>query len=404
MTPVHRIGLNSGIAWTYLRTRRARESQLPLAEVSWMFAEKTVFVLGAGANLEHGFVTGTVLKEKIRDSLRGEADGPWNVSGSDFFKELEYHTRSRHPVGFTTNELLRLSTDITTGLGGTASIDEFLHAHRTNERINRLGKFAIVNCILELESRSRICVDPERLTRHALDLPEGAYSYLWEAMRRGMTVDGLSTLGDEKFWPVTIITFNYDRSLEQFLFCRLVAVYKQPAHVAARLVGAMKIIHVYGSVGPWICPHGAIGEPGGIPYGLKVSSQDKLNIFEPYMTEGVPLICELANSISTYTQQIESGVAATIKTAVQNAKQVYFLGVGYHAQNMKLLMPEDGLFANIIAGTAVGMTPFRCGEIERNLLQRTSVAVRNKGEVIKADRTCEELFKDYGGVMQGDSF
>jgi hypothetical protein len=50
---------------------------------------------------------------------------------------------------------------------------------------------------------------------------------------------------------ISIITFNYDRSLEQFLFRALLAYIKSHQQTeVVRILRRLKIVHVYGSLGP----------------------------------------------------------------------------------------------------------------------------------------------------------
>jgi hypothetical protein len=77
------------------------------------------------------------------------------------------------------------------------------------------------------------------------------------------------------------------------------------------------------------------------------------NLLAPFKQPG-PLLRNLAKRISTYTEQVSGQALDEVKASVAAAKQIYFVGMGYHEQNMRLLMPDGELAAGIIAGTAVG--------------------------------------------------
>ncbi|MBL8781178.1 MAG: hypothetical protein JNL06_09600, partial [Alphaproteobacteria bacterium] len=265
-----------------------------------MFEEATVFILGAGSNLDYGFVSGADLKAEIKKCLSGDVDSQGMLIGSEFFLNM---ARSR--IEFTPSEALDLARTIRRGIDGKDSIDDYLHAHGTDEQLKTLGKFAIVNCILELEKHSRLAVDPSILSRVGVELPWGTYDLIWRVLTKGVTRDGLSRLADEKFTPVTFITFNYDRSLEQFLFCKFVTTYRLTIDEARQLVRGLNIFHAYGSVGRWTNAHCAYGDDG-IPYGAKVMSAT-LPLFGQYKTsatdDSTPLLKKLAASVSTYMEE-----------------------------------------------------------------------------------------------------
>jgi hypothetical protein len=47
-----------------------------------------------------------------------------------------------------------------------------------------------------------------------------------------------------------IVTFNYDRSLEHYLFQAVRAAYGSPREECARQIGQIPIVHIYGTLGP----------------------------------------------------------------------------------------------------------------------------------------------------------
>lgn len=367
-----------------------------------MFQEETVFILGAGSNLDYGFVTGAGLKARIKACLNGDVDTHGQLTGSEFFLNV-----ARSGIAFAANDALELSRTIRRGIDGKDSIDDYLHAHEKDEPLKALGKFAIVHCILEMEKHSQLAVDPGILSRKEVELPWGTYDLLWRVLTKGVTRDGLDRLADRKFTPVTLITFNYDRSLEQFLFCKFVATYRLSIHEALQLVRSFNIFHAYGSVGKWVYSHCGYGDDG-IPYGAKVMSDSNLPLFGEYKTsptdDATPLLKKLSTSVSTYMEEANPHTVAHIKAAMHDADQIYFLGMGYHEQNMRLLLPRS-LTAHTIAGTGKGLSDARCRRVSRALADMCSpdddmFSPDEPVDFIKAGRDCAQLFADFGPVME----
>jgi hypothetical protein len=214
-----------------------------------MFRDQTVFVLGAGSNLEHGFMLGAELKEQISQRLR--ATQTKNVLKlPEFLREV---SQSQAWVQEKLGDVaaIRAANKITSGLGGKDSIDDFLDVHIDDLAVNSLGKFTIVDAVLAAERASKLAYDGQYHEVDEIALKQGAYLYLWKNLTRNLRATELATLNDRTKTPLKIVTFNYDRSLEQFLFRALAQTYHLDADRAARIVRGLDIVHVYGSAGEW---------------------------------------------------------------------------------------------------------------------------------------------------------
>ncbi len=120
------------------------------------------------------------------------------------------------------------------------------------------------------------------------------------------------------------------------------------------------ITHVYGSLGGILKD-----EPNYFPFGSDKSVK-------------IDLYNEAANRISTLHEFINSDTDQQIKTTLAYAEKIYFLGFGYHKENMKLLNLKNSS-NNTIIGTSFGFNereksglikryPFiKSLEIEKNL-------------------------------------
>jgi hypothetical protein len=138
---------------------------------------------------------------------------------------------------------------------------------------------------------------------------------------------------------VGFITFNYDRSLEQYLFTVLAARYgKKPGEVG-EVLRKIPFIHVHGQLGylPWQkCGAGEQRE---------------------YDTERSKTTIDIgAKGIKVISENIDdSPDFLRARELMGNAKQIFLLGFGYHPKNMeRLKIPfADG---RAVHGTCYGLT------------------------------------------------
>jgi len=140
------------------------------------------------------------------------------------------------------------------------------------------------------------------------------------------------------FGNVTIVTFNYDRSLKQFLFQSLCNRHNKSCEVVARLLRGLRIIHVYGSLGPldW-------EEPGGRKYFPDLQVDDVRRA-----ASGIKVIAEGRDDSAEFEQA---------KTAIQQGSRVFFLGMAYHPDNMRRLgLPVERIAQRELSGSAFDLT------------------------------------------------
>jgi len=120
---------------------------------------------------------------------------------------------------------------------------------------------------------------------------------------------------EQAFANLTLVNFNYDRTVEQYLYWALQQYGRVSAEVAANAVASLDQIRPYGSIGNlrW-------QENPGPPFG---GSEGGDNLFS------------VAKTIRTYTEQQYAGTEQKIGQALESARLVV-------PQNMKLLKPPIG--------------------------------------------------------------
>lgn len=171
-----------------------------------MIKKQTVFILGAGASRPYGFPTAAELREHISQSFVSElkqrmvAGGQAGACVSDLLREAEaFVSAFCHPMQ-------------------QSSIDLFLSR---NQEYSKIGKMAILFSILLAERQSGF-------GRDAPHPDVDWYTCLMDTMTKDLTKR--ADVGRFLRNKISFITFNYDRSLEHFLYDSLCASFPGVIH------------------------------------------------------------------------------------------------------------------------------------------------------------------------------
>ena len=212
--------------------------------------KKLAIVVGAGASKEYSFPIGIELKQHIVKLLDIRFEhGSRQHTGDHLIMEAFRHicrTANEHA-----NEYLHACWRIRDSLSQAPSIDQFIHTQRGDTRIETCGKLAIVRAILKAEAASSLYIRRDG-SKETLDFNRIQNTWL-DALFR-VVIDGCTASElDERFSAMSLIVFNYDRSIEHYLFHALRNYYNINDKRAAELIGRIQIFHPYGSVGelPW---------------------------------------------------------------------------------------------------------------------------------------------------------
>jgi hypothetical protein len=130
------------------------------------------------------------------------------------------------------------------------SVDSLLDQHDTDQLISAAVKLAIVHFICQAEAKSTLRAEP----RIAGDLPiQGTDTWLYQLGQ--LVTSGVPRSQVERCLDdLSIIRFNYDRSIEHFLPWAMVMAFGMELKEAQAIVAAkLRIIHPYGTIGqlPW---------------------------------------------------------------------------------------------------------------------------------------------------------
>ncbi len=288
--------------------------------------QNTVFVVGAGASKEANLPTGDELKEKISKLLdiRFDEFGHRRISGdSVIFEALSSHVNQLNDGRIDVNAFLDEAWHIRDALPLAISIDNFIDAHRDNDKIALCGKLAIVRSILSAERQSHL-FSSSSSSPDSRNLENTWYIPFFELLTKNCTENDL----EARFKSITLIIFNYDRCIEHFLCHALKDYYNISISDSAKLVKFINIYHPYGDVGalPWSDQRNSQNE--SMAFGAKPNARQLL---------------DLTREIKTYTEAIDpsSTEITEIRKHMGSANKLIFLGFAFHEQNLQLITPDS---------------------------------------------------------------
>ena len=211
------------------------------------------------------------------------------------------------------------------------SIDEFLE-HRADYR--EIGKIAIAQAIIGCEPQFP-AFDPLFHTTSApgevAKIAKRWYPQLLAALNCG-----LGLLEENK---LSIVTFNYDRSLEHFLYSSWLARYGPSSEdMIVRAIRQLSITHVHGKLGnlPW--------ETDGHvrAYGQRKNASE---------------LRASGNLISiVHEGDRQSREFTRARNLFADSDRIFFLGFGYHQSNLRRLGVEGrGFDSKTFLGTRAGL-------------------------------------------------
>jgi hypothetical protein len=338
-----------------------------------------VLVVGAGGSAEVNLPIGAELKTSIAEAVNFAFEDGYNLSSGDsaIMAAINQFVREQ-----PSNETIDVNPYVAAGrriydaMPQAPSIDNFIHAHKDDEKIALCGKLAIAKCILEAEARSRLKTLSDSLIN--FDGVAGTWFNLF--FQQFIAPFPISEIA-ERFKKIAFITFNYDRCIEHYFYCGLMNYYGIDGLRAGELMRHLTILHPYGYLGPlaWA------DEINPIPFGSKV----------------VPgQLFQIAQNLKTFTEgtnRTHSDIIA-IKQAIESTKKIAFLGFAFSQQNLELLFADTGATRSLRSveffGTALGLSASNVLAIKSQL---TSLARANHGSPVYLERehTCAKLIDEY---------
>jgi hypothetical protein len=302
-----------------------------------MITTKTCLILGAGASAPYGMPTAVALRRLMLASevpRAGEVAVNYPTLGPDErVRDHREDPRVSNEKKFSRartdwiNFLNKICQDagfdqgIVKGFRTTffrarqTSIDKFIQ--RYEKEYGDVGRLHMAAAVLNCEQDRWLNED-------------------WYAQ----LIDEIAPKGpdDIKDDMLSIITFNYDRSFEQFFRDAFQYGFRMSAKAAGALFSRIRIVHVYGN----------LGSLNDTPYG-------KISVAK-----------EAASRISFIRDAEAAPCRREINDALQDATSVCFIGFGFAAENLALFEPETFKGKRVIA-TSIGLSPNRKSEIQKKI-------------------------------------
>ncbi|MDP2939478.1 MAG: hypothetical protein Q8O13_05330 [Candidatus Omnitrophota bacterium] len=251
-----------------------------------MIKTKTLFILGAGASAPFEYPTGIQLRNLICGRTRKAAV----VQALVPVNEKEDESFYAQSVDKFITEFSRSSL---------YSIDFFLE-HR--KEFMNIGKMTIASYLLPCERDQRL-----------RDSGDNWYMYLYDRLK--------SSFEEFDKNEISFITFNYDRSLEQFLFEALANQFNKSYQECAEKIKNIPIIHLYGQLDflPW-------QNGNGFPY--------------LYQKDSFVRLRNARDNIKLLTEEREVGESQEFQAAyklIEKADKIYILGFSFDETNLERL-------------------------------------------------------------------
>jgi hypothetical protein len=324
-----------------------------------MFNRRTVLIIGAGASAEFDMPIGTALMARVAAAV--------NLGSGGEINDQVLLDRMRDCLGSNRAEkLIQFGPRLAAVASQFVSMDEALHFLSDEPEVVELGKIAISHEIMKAERSSHLygAVDGNETAATASD-DSWVNPFLKMALSASRRQD-ITRL----FENVTVIDFNYDRVLPQYLYWALQRNLEIGADKAGECVRNLKILHPYGSLGQleWLSGTGALA------FGAERGD-----------------LAQIASRIRTYTEETSNPEFEQIRGSIEDGRILVVIGFGFHTQNIRIVTP------NIAGreGMRVFMTVYGIDQRNHTTVQREmGVAFRCVG--------VPEIFHDTGSRMLRD--
>lgn len=278
-----------------------------------MIADKTVFILGAGASKPYGFPTAFELRKDIIKNF---------ISMFKYSIAQHRRTDSRNITLPEYDELIDAFNK-----SSTKSIDFFLSR---NKKYYEMGKYIISFMIAHYEMHSQFREDMQNSSGDW-------YSEIYDRLTNTIS-DPSTLLPAFKNKNISFITFNYDRSLEHFFYESFSNSFITEQSSVKAILNTIKFHHLYGKIAP-------------LPW------QDVNNNWKYGELNFYDYIENYVNNIKIiYDDRLDNFEEA--KKDIKESRTIFFLGFGYADENLKALDFNNLLNGTQkIYGTALGSTP-----------------------------------------------
>ena len=310
-----------------------------------MISRKTVLILGAGASQPYGFPLGRPLLNRICQLL-----GP------------EHHKNAHHKVlidlGHSPSEVEEFWNELRHSDWG--SVDEFLE--KNHDKYIDIGKHAIASALIPFEDHN--CLFP----------PQAPTNHWYKQLVEELDVQSEDVCDNQ----LAVLTFNYDRSLEEYLRNVISTRRHCSLSEAEEIRQSIPITHLYGDLGK-----------------LESTTQDA-NLYSPDLeparvksaAESMKIIHESKDQTAEFDQSVN---------VLEQAECIYFLGFGYHPTNVRRLRvfnsewDEERKKRQVVKGTILGIDDQKWGTIVEKVFHGNIGGRQHRGDCSSFLQTSAQL-------------
>ncbi|QZH75641.1 MAG: hypothetical protein JY451_03260 [Erythrobacter sp.] len=341
-----------------------------------MIRTKTTLVVGAGASCELQFPDGRELLARIAAGFDFQRLGS-GLESADIAAMDALIGAIAKKARVKKEALLEAGQTIRSAARISSSIDAILEQHGDNPMVLAVGKLAIAHYTLASEAASPLEAEP----RDPGDLPvRGQENWLFQISRA--VVNGVPRAEAERcFDNLSILCFNYDRSIEHYLPWALHMAFGMSLTDARALVAEkLRVIHVYGT-------------PGKLEW-----RAGKLPVADWGATE-VDDLAAVVEQIHTASERTgERGFKRAMVSELLQAKRIAFLGFGFDPMNCAMLFEVPLEQGPDVLVTMPGATSTERAAVQR-LLKRQA-GIRDESLVTIEDLRAWQLLRDYAPFIE----
>lgn len=323
-----------------------------------MASPQTIFILGAGASVPYGLPTGAELR---KDIFNGHHQKTEEVI------TLYHENMVALPLTSEMKKQIKIASKFASEfrLSQTPMIDLYLNR---NSKLMQEGLRAIIMSILAHEVRCR----------YGEDAPGKSgdwYSWLQNRLIGDFSHPESLDLSSAN---IGFITFNYDRTLENFFYETLTRAFSEiPESEIIRELQSIPIEHVFGKIAP-------------LPW---EGANNPLDFRTPLKKLSFGRIDELTQNIRISYGDRSNSNHERIRELISQAERIIFLGFGYDHNNLKLLgFPAVLKNLKNALGTSLGKRSKDISDIQQKFFPGSG---RSYGAVFQEVDCLQLLINDY---------
>ena len=281
-----------------------------------MIEKATVLIVGAGGSEPYGLPTGEQLTRGICSGINEAFD-----EVQENFNKIDAY------------ELTNFGKQL---LESRRSIDDWLSVNKTFKNYHMLGRY-LISRYISMRERYQSFAKAQNIGRDW-------YAMLWDRIKPPL----LEALENTN---ITIITFNYDRSLEQALFSMARSTFlKATNEECAEHVSKIPIIHVHGQLGK-------------LPWQLNKVDLEGLPVRSYGSGRDVKLEIKCGGHIYFVDDPEAENRFIHARSAIQRAINIHFIGFGFLDRNLSRLRPKGDFHPEYVGSSSRGIGRWMGGSL-----------------------------------------